>query len=81
MTIAPSGAVNVATNLVVTASTKIDAGNFTGFSATTGSDLNGSNGVDGTGGNSDPDNPTIGGVGVVGLGGTGGVAASAAPTG
>jgi hypothetical protein len=73
MTIVPSGTVIVDTNLVVTPSTEIDAGNFTGFTAATGSDVTGSNGVDGRGGNGDPSHDiTGGGTGVIGFGGTGG---------
>jgi trimeric autotransporter adhesin len=72
MTIVPSGAVNVDTNLVVTAFINSDAGGFTGFSAAAGSSSDGTNGVSGIGGNGDPDNPTDGGVGVQGFGGIGG---------
>ncbi len=47
-------------------------GLFTGYSAPTGSNFDGSTGVHGTGGNADPANGDNGGVGVSGLGGNGG---------
>jgi hypothetical protein len=72
MTIVPSGAVNVDTNLVVTASINSDAGGFTGFSAAAGSSSDGTNGVSGIGGNGDySDAGATGGTGVVGAGGVG----------
>jgi hypothetical protein len=66
-TTAPSAA------LQVFAWQHVPGGNFTGFTAPSGSDLFGTDGVDATGGNGDP-NPSdfgFGGNGVVGTGGTG----------
>ncbi|MGA2855690.1 MAG: hypothetical protein ABSE40_02410 [Candidatus Sulfotelmatobacter sp.] len=46
-------------------------GNFTGWSAPSGSGFNGTDGVDGKGGNADPAGSSAGGNGVGGYGGTG----------
>jgi hypothetical protein len=81
MTIAPSGTLTLNGNVLATASTNVDGGVITGFSAPAGSSLFGSNGVDGMGGNGDFDNYTLGGNGVQGFGGSGGDVTSGTGTG
>jgi hypothetical protein len=66
-TTAPSAA------LQVVAVQEVPGGSFTGWTAPSGSELNGSAGVVGTGGNGDPSFPRNGGAGVIGYGGKGGV--------
>jgi hypothetical protein len=63
----------VNTDLIATASSYlVNAGQFFGFTASTGSGFSGTAGVSGQGGNADPNQDSNGGVGVQGFGGAGG---------
>jgi hypothetical protein len=74
-----TGVYGVGANAIVGVSTGPGpAGSFVGYSAQTGSGLNGTVGVSITGGNSDPNNATNGGDGLVATGGSNGYTSSAA---
>jgi hypothetical protein len=81
MDIASSGAI-FGTNLIFTSSNDtVNAGEFFGFTAPTGSGSGGTVGVTGQGGNADPNGDANGGVGVLGIGGAGGGGGSDGPGG